>query len=286
MNDAADIKANFDACLAEIRQHDHDRFLSLLLAPADKRPALLALYAFNLEIARIPETVSEPMMGMIRLQWWREVLEGLDAGETRGHHVAVALAEARRHVELPLSALSALVDIRERDLDEEPFEDMAALEAYARATSGQLMVLAAMGLGGEAAAETHRSAIEHAGIAFGLAGMLRALPAKAAQGHVMLPVDLMRRHDLDPHGILQGRMSDALGAAMREVGGAAREHLAAAREDRVPKEILPALLPASLCDRYLDIMLADGFDPFRDRAEVPAFRRQLRLLGRKWRGRI
>ncbi|MGX1196331.1 phytoene/squalene synthase family protein [Parvibaculum sp. MBR-TMA-1.3b-4.2] len=286
MNDAADIKANFDACLAEIRQHDHDRFLSLLLAPADKRPALLALYAFNLEIARIPETVSEPMMGMIRLQWWREVLEGLDAGETRGHHVAVALAEARRHVDMPLSALSALVDIRERDLDEEPFEDMAALEAYARATSGQLMMLAAMGLGGEAAGQTHRTAIEHAGIAFGLTGMLRALPAKAAQGHVMLPVDLMRRHDLDPHGILQGRMSDALGAAMREVGGTAREHLAAARKDGAPKEILPALLPASLCDRYLDIMLADGFDPFRDRAEVPAFRRQLRLLGRKWRGRI
>ncbi len=286
MNDAADIKASFDACLAEIRQHDHDRFLSLLLAPADKRPALLALYAFNLEIARIPETVSEPMMGMIRLQWWREVLEGLDAGETRGHHVAVALAEARRHVDMPLSALSALVDIRERDLDEEPFEDMAALEAYARATSGQLMVLAAMGLGGEAAGQTHRTAIEHAGIAFGLTGMLRALPAKAAQGHVMLPVDLMRRHDLDPHGILQGRMSDALGAAMREVGGAAREHLAAARKDGVPKEILPALLPASLCDRYLDIMLADGFDPFRDPTEVAAFRRQLRLLGRKWRGRI
>ncbi len=286
MNDAAYIKANFDACLAEVRQYDHDRFLSLLLAPADKRPALLALYAFNLEIARIPETVSEPMMGMIRLQWWREVLEGLDTGETRGHHVAVALAEARRHVDMPLSALSALVDIRERDLDEEPFEDMAALEAYARATSGQLMGLAAMGLGGEAAAETHRTAIEHAGIAFGLTGMLRALPVKAAQGHVMLPVDLMRRHDLDPHGVLQGRMSDALGAAMREVGDAAREHLAAARKGGVPKEILPALLPASLCDRYLDIMLADEFDPFRDRAEVPAFRRQLRLLGRKWRGRI
>lgn len=286
MNSGADIKASFDACLAEVRAGDHDRFLSLLLAPAEKRPALLALYAFNLEIARIPEAVSEPMMGMIRLQWWREVLEGLDAGETRGHHVAVALAEARRHIDMPLSALTALVDMRERELDEEPFEDMAALEAYLAATSGQPMLLAATVLGGAAAAESHRSAIEHAGIAFGLTGMLRALPAKAAQGHVMLPVDLMRRHDLDPHGVLRGRMSDALRAAMQEIGAGARAHLALARREGVPNELLPALLPASLCDRYLDIMLADGFDPFRDRAEVPAFRRQLRLLGRKWRGRI
>ncbi|NIJ39824.1 phytoene synthase [Parvibaculum indicum] len=286
MNDGVDIKASFDACLAELRAGDHDRFLSLLLAPAEKRPALLALYAFNLEIARIAETVSEPMMGMIRLQWWREVLEGLDAGETRGHHAAVALAETRKHVDLPLSDLTALVDMRERDLDEEPFEDMAALEGYAVATSGGLMSLAATVLGGEGAAAAHREAIDHAGAAFALTGLLRALPAKAAQGHVMLPVDLMRRHDLDPHGLLHGRMSEALRAAMREIGSAARAHLASARREGVPKELLPALLPASLCDRYLDIVLAEGFDPFRERSDVPAFRRQLRLLGRKWRGRI
>lgn len=286
MTDGADIKASFDACLAELRAGDHDRFLSLLLAPAEKRPALLALYAFNLEIARIPETVSEPMMGMIRLQWWREVLEGLDAGETRGHHAAIALAEARRHVHMPLSELTALVDVRERDLDEEPFEDMAALDAYTAATSSRLMSLAAMALGGEGAAAAYRNAIDHAGVAFGLTGLLRALQTKAAQGHVMLPVDLMRRHDLDPHGILQGRMSEGLRGAMEEIGTAARAHLASTRKEGVGKEILPALLPASLCDRYLDIMLAEGFDPFRQPTDVPAFRRQLRLLGRKWRGRV
>ena len=286
MSDGADIKASFDACLGEVREHDYDRFLSLLLAPEEKRPALAALYAFNLEIARIPDTVTEPMMGMIRLQWWRETLEGLDAGETRGHQAAISLAEARRHVALPLGGLSALVDARERDLDEEPLDDMTALETYAKETSGGVMSLAAAVLGGEETVEEFRDTIDAAGIAFGLTGLMRAIPAKAAQGHVMLPVDLMRRHDLDPHGLLQGRMSDALRGAMREVGTLARERLASARGTKLPAAILPALLPASLCDRYLDIMLADGFDPFRERVEVSAFRRQLRLMGRKWRGRI
>ena len=286
MSDGADIKASFDACLAEVQANDRDRFLSLLLAPEEKRPALVALYAFNLEIARIPETVTEPMMGMIRLQWWREVLEGLDAGETRGHHAAIALAEARRHVALPLAGLIALIDARERDLDEEPLDNMADLESYVAATSSAVMSLAAGVLGGEGAAEAHREVVEEAGRAFGLTGLMRAIPVKAAQGHVMLPVDLMRRHDLDPHGILHGRTSDALRTAMAEIGAVARAHLAAARLKSVSKEILPALLPASLCDRYLDIMLADGFDPFRDPTEVAVFRRQLRLLGRKWRGKI
>ena len=286
MSDGADIKASFDTCLAEVRRYDHDRFLSLLLAPAGKRPALLALYAYNLEIARIAETVTEPMMGMIRLQWWRETLEGLDAGETRGHHAAIALAEVRKHVELPLPGLIALADARERDLDEDPFEDMAALEAYAVATSSELMSLAAGILGGKSTAERYGEVIRRAGIAFALTGLLRAVPVKAAQGHVLLPLDVMRRHEVDPHDVLHGRMSDALRAAMREIGNLARAHLSAARGHAVPGAILPALLPVALCDRYLDIMLADGFDPFRDPTEVPAFRKQLRLLGRKWRGRF
>ena len=78
------------ACLEEVRTHDHDRFLTLFFAPSSKRPALIALYAFNLEIARIAETVTEPMMGHIRLQWWRETLQGLPQGETRGHPAAAS----------------------------------------------------------------------------------------------------------------------------------------------------------------------------------------------------
>ncbi|PKQ05361.1 MAG: phytoene/squalene synthase family protein [Alphaproteobacteria bacterium HGW-Alphaproteobacteria-12] len=269
-------------CLDEVRMHDHDRFLTLLFAPAGKRPALIALYAFNLEIARIAETVSEPMMGHIRLQWWRETLEGLPRGETRGHAAAVALHEADA---FPAGALAGLADARERDLSEDVFEDMSALESYAEATSSSVMRLAAQAID-EEKAEAAGEAIRHAGIAYALTGLLRALPLHASQGWLMLPADLLLERNVDPHDVLAGRMNEALRGAILDVASRARAHLTSARAASYNAALLPALLPASLCDRYLDLVMAPGFDPFKTPVEVPAFRRQLRLMGRSIAKRI
>lgn len=272
------------ACLDTVRRLDHDRFLTALLAPAEKRARLIALYAFNSEIARIRETVSEPMLGQIRLQWWREAIEGIAQGEVRGQEAAVALAETWTREEFPADDLIALIDARERDLDETPFEDMTALETYAEVTSSRLMDLAALALGGNRNAS---EAIRLAGIAYALTGLLRALPAHAAQGRLYLPLDLMRRHDVDPHRIFTGEMSDGLRKIVEEIAARARLLLTEARAlARVERKILPALLPASLCDRYIEMMTAPGFDPFRDATTVPAFRLQLRLVARKLAGRF
>ncbi|HAC59557.1 MAG TPA: squalene/phytoene synthase family protein [Rhodobiaceae bacterium] len=263
-------------CLDEVRAHDHDRFLTLLFAPAEKRPALIALYAYNLEIARVAETVTEPMMGHIRLQWWRETLDALPKGETRGHAAAVALYEADA---FPLHELSKLADARERDLSEDVFEDIGALEAYAEATSSAVMSLAAQALD-KVKAEEANEAIRHAGIAYALTGLLRALPLHASQGRLMLPADILLARNVDPHDVLAGNANEELRGAIADVAGHARAHLASARAGRYDGAILPALLPASLCDRYLDLITAPDFDPFRMPVEVPAFRRQLRLMGR------
>lgn len=275
--------ASMAASLDEVRAHDHDRFLTLLFAPSAKRPALTALYAFNIEIARIAELVTEPMMGHIRLQWWRETLEGLPRGETRGHAAAEALHEAGG---IPLDKLQALIDARERDLSDEAFADLAALEAYAGETSSALMMIAAEILAGKDEAQRAKAAIRHAGIAYALTGVLRALPVHASQGRLLLPADSLGRHEVDPHDVLAGRMTEGLRAAIGDVIGAAREHLAAARAASFDGALLPALLPASFCDRYLDIIARPGFDPFKHPVEVPAFRRQLRLLGRNLAKRI
>ncbi|MEJ2028057.1 MAG: squalene/phytoene synthase family protein, partial [Limibacillus sp.] len=76
---------DYNYCAAEVRRFDHDRYLSLLLAAEPLRRSLLAIYAFNLEIARTAESVSEPMIGQIRLQWWRDSIEGLYGGAPRRH---------------------------------------------------------------------------------------------------------------------------------------------------------------------------------------------------------
>lgn len=276
------ISTSLAASLNEVRLHDHDRFLTLLFAPIPQRLSLIALYAFNLEIARVAETVTEPMMGHIRLQWWRETLERLPEGETRGHAVAVALSESG----LDVGRLLPLIDARERDLSEDVFEDIAALDGYAEKTSAAVMEMAARVLGGKEKADAAEDVIRHAGIAYALTGLLRALPGHASQGRLTMPADVLLRRNVDPHTILGGEMTEGLRAVIRDVADHARSHLAAARKACFDPELLPALMPASLSDRYLDIVTAPGFDPFRERTDVPAFRRQLRLLGRKFRTKI
>ncbi|MDO8421106.1 MAG: phytoene/squalene synthase family protein [Parvibaculum sp.] len=273
------------SCLDNVRRMDHDRYLTALLAPSPARGKLIALYAFNAEIARVREMVSEPMLGQIRLQWWREALEGIAQGEVRGHEAAVGLAEAFSAEDLDVAGLTALIDARERDLDDEPFADMTALNEYCSKTSSGLMRLAARALSPHGVAD---DIIDNAGIGYALTGLLRALPVHASQGRLYLPLDLLGQHNVDPHTIFAGEMSDGLRAIIGVVAAEARERLKAARavSPNAPRNVLAALWPASLCDAYLDRITAPGFDPFRQAVEVPVFRRQLRLLGRKFAGRF
>ena len=133
----------------EVRRHDRERFLSALFAPSDRRQDLWALYAFNIEIARIPESVSEPLLGRIKVQWWRDVLDAVAEGRgpPAGHPIAGALASAitRRH--LTPQWLNDLLLAREAEFGEETFADIAAMEAHADMTAVRLAWLSLEVLG-------------------------------------------------------------------------------------------------------------------------------------------
>ena len=102
---------NFEHCAALVREADRDRYLATLFAPAEHRDALFALYAFNVEIARVRDLAREPMPGEIRLQWWREALSGERAGEAAAHPVAAALRETlARYGSGQRPAASTLID--------------------------------------------------------------------------------------------------------------------------------------------------------------------------------
>src|SRR5688572_5320065 len=134
-------------CAREVRRVDYDRFLTALFAPPDARERLFALYAFNHEIAKVRETVSEPMLGQIRLQWWREALDGIYRGTPRKHAVVEALSAvvAERHP--PRAGFEALIDAREFDLAGRAPATLAELEAYCEGTASQLLRLGAELLG-------------------------------------------------------------------------------------------------------------------------------------------
>lgn len=274
-------------CLEQVRRLDHERFLTALFAPAERRAALFALYAFNIELARIRALVSEPMLGEIRLQWWRETIEALYGGTTPAHDLGPALRAAIDRHGLPQDALLDLIDARGLDLAETPPADWAAFEDYADRTSGAIMRLAVHVLAGPLDAPG-RDPIRSAGLAYGLTGLLRSLPLDAAQGRYLLPLELLDKHGLDPHDLFGGRMKPGLTGLLAEGALRARRHLAAARAGHaaVPRSAYPALLPVSLIARPLALLTRPGFDPFRHSLDVPGYRQQLRLLIQTVRGRF
>ncbi len=187
---------SLDACAEIVRRGDPDRWMSLMAGPVAARARLLPLYAFNLEVARAPWVSAEPLIGQMRLQWWRDALaEIAGGGPVRRHEVVTPLAEV-----LPAAqavALDDLVVARHWDLDTAPFEDAAALKAHLEATGGRLMVAAGAVLGAPP------QGLAAAGEAGAIAAWLRAAPELAARGRMPLPDDsptaitALARHGLD-----------------------------------------------------------------------------------------
>ena len=233
----------FEACAKAVRKYDPDRYFSALFAPADKRPFLFALYALNHELAHVGESIREPMIGEIRLAWWRETLAGARAGNPRPHDVARAMTMTFTTIDLPSGLLDAIIDARSFDLNRGPFAENAARDAYLDATSANLMRLASRVLGSE-----HDALAYEAGLAYGLAGLLRN---QAITGRQLLPDTATAKAD-------------------------AFAHLAKARRMKKPGASLAAFLPASLVSLYVR-------NPAKD---ISLHRRQLRLLSSALRGRV
>jgi NADH dehydrogenase [ubiquinone] 1 alpha subcomplex assembly factor 6 len=255
---------------AIVRRHDHDRYQTVLFAPPDRREALFALYAFNYEVARVRESVTQPMLGQIRLQWWREVVEAIYTGvPARRHEVVQPLAAAIEAFGLSRAHFDRIIDTRERDLAEEPPADLAALIDYAEGTSSVLLHLALEAL---AAAEPATVAAARAiGIAYALAGLLRAMPFHAAAGRSYIPRDIAGRADLDPADYVRRRDTPAVRAAAEHLAETAAAHLAAGRRgrDRIARCAAAALLPAVIAERYLLRLQRAGFNPFAPELAAP-----------------
>ncbi len=274
-----------DDCADQVRQHDHDRFLTAQFAAADRRSDLLALYAFNVEVARTREVVSEPMLGQIRLQWWRDTLEILYSGERRHHAVADALGQAIVRRDLPRGLFDGILEAREFDLDDHPPRTLGELKTYAEQTSSNLTLLALQVLGFVGGPE--HLAGRHVGLAWALTGLLRAVPFHARQRRLYLPDDLMERAGLDGNDVFEAREGTSLGPVVERIVAAAREHLAHARDQKaVARAALAALVPATLADDYLARIARADHDLWRPSIYGGRLRRLTTLWWRTRRGRF
>jgi 15-cis-phytoene synthase len=277
-------EADADYINAWVRSQDRDRYWSALLAPGAIREDLLALFAFHLELAHIPEHVREPQLGEIRLQWWREALAAALAGDPAEHPVLKALAKTARAHTLPPELLDGMIEARHVDLARDPMPDFSALEAYLDATAGALFQLGAL-IGGHLLPE---DGVRNAALAYGLTGLMRALPYHAARGQIFLPADLLARHGVHPRHLLQGDASEDLRAALRELRQKAETALDAARPALadVPKAALAGLLPLALTRPHLRKLAAPAHHPLRDIAQLNPLTRFALIWRASLRGRI
>jgi phytoene synthase len=264
---------------ALVRRHDRDRYQTALFAPADRREALFALYAFNYEVARVREIVTQPMLGQIRLQWWREVVAAaFAAAPPRQHDVAEPLTVVIRDRALTRAHFDRMIDTRERDLADEPPATLAAIEDYAEGTSATLLYLALEVLG---VTETSaHAAAREIGIGYALAGLLRAMPFHARAGRRYVPADSGARLGLDPADYAGLRDSTGLRAATAEIAEAAAGHLRAARRYRheVPRSARAAMLPAVVADRFLARLKRADSNPFAPELAAPDTLQSWRLF--------
>jgi phytoene synthase len=227
---------------ALVRRHDPDRFLTALFAPAERRETLFLLYAFNHELARARDVASEPPLALIRLQWWREVVEGA----RRRHEVAAPLGEALDAGRIDASELAAMIEAREAEA-EPAIPTLDAWLSYLRGTAGSLAAAAGQALGADAAMRERLRAL---GTAYGIAGQLRSVAVLARQGRCMLPEDALGTHGLTVHEVIAGPQSMRALPALRELAKHGRRLLAAAGGS-IPRAVVAAALPAVLARRDL-----------------------------------
>ena len=259
----------FIYCAELVQAADRDRFIASLFAPADRRAALHALYAFDTELARVREVAHTALPGEILLQWWREVIDRERDGEANANPVASALLATMQRYRLRRELLLDLIEARRFDLYEDPMPTLADLEAYLRRTSSSVISLAATILAG---AECEAVAAP-AGVASGLVHTLRAFPFHVARRQLFLPTDMLERHKAHLHDVFAGRSSPGLAATFAELRDIARRHLATAGQElkASPDEALPALLPLAVTRPWLD--RSERSDPFAP-VELAPWRRQ------------
>ena len=183
-----DQEKNIIFCRDMVQQDDRARYEIVLFAPRPQQAGLWALYAFNQEVAKTRESVSEPTLGEIRLQWWRDVVSELRSGTVREHPVVSALA-ALKLSEPVLKLLDDLIDARGRDLYDEGPADQTALENYADSVGGALSEAALRLCHDGDPTVDEVTLVRQTGSAWAMLGLVRAIPFHWASNRNYVPGD-------------------------------------------------------------------------------------------------
>ena len=236
---------DFDFVLKDLKEKDPEAYLSCLYLPQPLRNAAVSIYSFDAEIARVPELVSEPMPGEIRLQWWRDLLK---SGDNVGSGpIAKALMGTISKHDLPRDVFDNLLEARIFDLYQDPMPDRGSFEGYLGETVSSLFQLIALCAGAER--DTNLAeCCGHAGMATGIVRLLSLCLVHRSRGQVFFPMDMLAEHDLDRESWLAIETDERHSKLLRSISNLAEIHLsdACSALDKLPSELKPVFLPLVL----------------------------------------
>lgn len=266
-----------------VRAADHDRYLSALYAPGDKREALFSLYAFNAEIAGVRDRIREALPGEVRLQWWRDAIASSDT-ESVGNPIVDALKRTISANDLPKQAFQNYLEARIFDLYNDPMPTRTDLEGYCGETASTLIQLAAM-IQDKEAAPRFAELAGRAGCAQAITGLLLLLPLHRSRGQCFIPAEILTAVGSSREEALAGEAGGE--RAVAAMIALAREHLGAFESGamELPPSLRPAFLPLALTGPYLDLMERPGAAPLRKTVTLSALRRHwlmFRSASRGW----
>ena len=277
------LAAHYAHCEDHVRAGDRDTWLAMLFAPAEKRPHLYALQAFLLEIVNVRARVTEALAGELRLQWWRDALEGEARGDVGAHPVAAAMLDTVQSYRLPREVLTDLIEAHRFDLYDDPMSTLHDWENYCEQTAAAAVRLASIILTGKLE-PGGIAAASHAGAALCVKRLLTDLSVDRTP--VFIPADLLKRHELTPADIEAGILTPPVAETLADVRGIARLHLDALKRhlSSIDPAALPAYLTTALVEPTLRRSEQKAVDPFRQSLALPRWKRQWLLWRASRRG--
>ncbi len=250
-----EIKGGF--CKDIVQRHDKDRYACSLYASVKNQEALWSLFAFNHEIAKTREIVTETQLGLIRLQWWHEAIEEIFAGrDVRAHQVLQPLSNVIISYDVKKEEFETLLYAREFDLEDVQPETLEGLVNYTDFTNTPLVNMTCQIC--DLSLEEGRN--KHLGIAYGLTGLMRGILVHAKQRRCFLPLDIINENKIKLSILYDGKPQENLRKCIEAVCNEAHRNLDIAMQGRLPH---PLRAQAKLVLLNLNMMRKAEYDPFQ-----------------------
>ncbi|KAG8989087.1 hypothetical protein FRB90_002404, partial [Tulasnella sp. 427] len=272
-------------CRDLVRKHDYDSFLTSYFYPRRTHDAYFALRAFNVELALVREAVSQPMIGKMRMQFWRDAVKEFQKDKPPYHPVALALYQASKDFKLPAYHLNRIIDARDQDLVAPTHPTVDSVATYGESTSSTMLYLL-LSMLNQSSSDTLAHAASHIGVASSFATLLRALPFHASQRRMVIPVELTSKNGVKEEEVYRrGGHAEGISDAVFDFASVANDHLLTARQlfkedgGNVPAEAMPVFLSAVPVASFLEQLEKVNFDAFESSLQ----KRDWRLPWKIWR---